>query len=341
MKRDSNTYHILVIEDNAGDIVLIREYLEEALPNAIVTEARTYREATDLSKSAHHEFDIILLDLTLPDNGGENLIRDVIGLYSDIPVIVLTGFVNLDFGVRSLSLGISDYLMKDDLTSGTLFKSIVYAIERVRNYSELVESEKRYSDIFQLSPIPMWVYDAHTLACLNVNQAAIENYGFSRTEFLTMTARDVRPPEELPRLDAGLIDLRSSADERTSGTYRHRRKNGSILIVEVRARIVVFKRQPAILVIANDLTDSMNYVKTIERQNEALHEIMWTQSHVVRAPLARILSLVKLIESEVPSLAPHREYLEYLTTSAIELDTIIRGIIRRTNELESENLGSE
>ena len=341
MKADATPFRILVIEDNSGDLLLLREYLDEVMSNAVVTVARTFKEVVEDSASNRIDYDVILLDLTLPDHTGEELIRDVIGMFYGTPVIVLTGFTDLEFGVRSLSLGISDYLLKDDLTANVLYKTLTYAVERGKSNAQLMESEKRYSDMFQLSPIPMWVYDLQTIRCLAVNEAAIENYGFSRAEFLRMTARDVRAPEDIPEFEAGLEALRTSAEHESSGTFRHRRKDKSILIVEVRARIIAFNRQPAVLVIAYDTTDRMNYIETIERQNEALRQITWTQSHVVRAPLARIMSLIQLIESESMIKGPNVDYLHHLTNSAKELDDIIRGIIGRTNALESENLGSE
>lgn len=341
MKADTTPFRILVIEDNKGDLLLLRDFLDEVVPNAVVTIARTFKDVVEDSTSNLVDYDVILLDLTLPDHTGEELIRDVIGMFYAIPVIVLTGFTDLEFGVRSLSLGISDYLLKEDLTANVLYKTLTYAIERGKSNAQLLESEKRYSDMFQLSPIPMWVYDLQTLRCLSVNEAAIANYGFSRTEFLSMTARDVRTPDDIPDLETGLEALQSSAERQTSGTFRHRRKDNTILIVDVRARIIEFNRQPAVLVIAHDTTDRVNYVKTIERQNEALREITWTQSHVVRAPLTRIMSLIELIESEAETPGPYTDYLQHLSKAAQELDSIIRSIIGRTNALESENFGSE
>lgn len=338
MISDSTPLRILVIEDNSGDVLLIREYLDEVLPKAVLSFARTFKDITEYRSSNQVEFDVIVLDLTLPDRTGEELIRDVIDLFHGIPIIVLTGYTNLEFGVRTLSLGISDYLLKEDLTPNVLYRTLTYAIERGKSNAELMESEKRYSDMFQLSPIPMWVYDLETIRCVAVNEAAIENYGYSREEFLCMTAKDVRAPEDIPDFVAGLEGLRSSSDRQYSGPFRHRRKDGTILMVDVRARIIDFNRLPSVLVIAYDTTERVNYVNTIKQQNEALRDITWTQSHVVRAPLARILSLIKLIESEASNELP-AEYLQHLSTSATELDGIIRGIISKTNALEANNFG--
>src|SRR5213593_4361923 len=61
-------------------------------------------------------------------------------------------------------------------------------------------SEERYRDLFDCSPLPMWVYDCETLAFLAVNQAAIEHYGYSRAEFAALTIKDIRPPDDVAEL---------------------------------------------------------------------------------------------------------------------------------------------
>jgi len=71
------------------------------------------------------------------------------------PVIVLTGYSNLEFSIESLSAGVSDYLLKDELTSTLLYKSIVYSIERSAYSEKLKKSEKNYRHLFEFSPVPM------------------------------------------------------------------------------------------------------------------------------------------------------------------------------------------
>src|SRR6185312_2006167 len=86
-----------------------------------------------------------------------------------------------------------------------------YIIGVVRDVSEakradraVAQSRGLYQTLFDLNPLPMWVYDLETLAFLAVNQAAIKQYGYARDEFLAMTIRDIRPAEDLPRLQANL-----------------------------------------------------------------------------------------------------------------------------------------
>jgi signal transduction histidine kinase len=142
-------YNILVIEDNPGDFALVEEFLLEQIESPRIKSAKSYTEAQDLLTDQSHGFDVILLDLSLPDKTGVPLIQDILEVASGAAVIVLTGYSDLNFGVKSLSLGVSDYILKDELSSLSLYKSLVYGIERRRIITALEESEKRARNFAQ------------------------------------------------------------------------------------------------------------------------------------------------------------------------------------------------
>ena len=95
-------------------------------------------------------------------------------------------------------------------------------------------SDDPYRQFFAANPLPMWLYDPETLRFLDVNEAAVQQYGYSRDEFLAMTIADIRPPEELGALYATLGPLAAEAQQ--SGPWRHRTKDGTIIEVEVSSR---------------------------------------------------------------------------------------------------------
>ena len=134
---------IFIIEDNPGDFALVEEFILEQIEAPIITHALNYRAASEILTTQVTPFDIILLDLSLPDKTGLPLIREIVEISGAAPVIVLTGYADFEFGVKSLSLGVSDYILKDELTSLMLYKSIVYSIERKKTISALEVSEKR------------------------------------------------------------------------------------------------------------------------------------------------------------------------------------------------------
>ncbi|MGF1923723.1 MAG: response regulator, partial [Bacteroidia bacterium] len=135
-------YNLLVVEDNLGDFELIEDFIIEQLDFHKITNARSFKEAEELL-SKKNDYTIVLLDLSLPDHSGEKLIYDVLALCKNIPVVVLTGYADFAFGVKSLGIGVADYLLKEDLNGMLLLKSIVYSTERKKISCELEESEKR------------------------------------------------------------------------------------------------------------------------------------------------------------------------------------------------------
>jgi signal transduction histidine kinase len=136
-------YTILVIEDNPGDYALVEQFLLEKIETAVIYHAINYKAATEVLANRPEPFDIVLLDLSLPDKTGAPLIQEIVSLSANVPIIVLTGYSDFAFGVQSLSLGISDYILKDELTPLMLHKSIVYSVERRKIISDLEASEKR------------------------------------------------------------------------------------------------------------------------------------------------------------------------------------------------------
>ena len=205
--------------------------------------------------------------------------------------------------------------------------------DSVKSLDRLEKSRKQYQDMFDFSPIPMWVSELDSLRMVDVNQAALDTYGYSREEFLALTARDIRRPEELSVLENAIAKMKALGDVPLDGIYRHTRKDGTIMVVEARARQIVFNKEPCALIAATDITERTKYIDTVERQNQALRDITWMQSHVVRAPLARMMTLVELIGAEYPTSYPDMAYMQELTASGIELDAVIRTIVERTNEI--------
>jgi len=193
--------------------------------------------------------------------------------------------------------------------------------------AEVAESEKRYSELFHFSPLPMWVYDLNTLYFLDVNLAAIRNYGYSREEFLSMTIRDIRPEAEIPALEQALEQIRSGQLLYNRTVYSHQTKDGNIIKIDIRSTPMLFKGRDAKLIVASDITKELLYIDAIEEKNTRLEEIAWIQSHTVRAPLARIMALVDMLGNEAKQNVITKEDIQkHIQTSAAELDSIIREI---------------
>ena len=92
------------------------------------------------------------------------------------------------------------------------------------------------------------------------------------------------------------------------------------------------------ITIATDVTERLKYIKAIEQQNERLREISWIQSHMVRAPLARIMGLVEIIKNITENGEEKKRTLDYLLLSANELDDVIKNITDKTR-IEEDHIG--
>src|SRR5205807_544408 len=115
------------------------------------------------------------------------------------------------------------------------------------------QAEGPYRMLFEAYPQPMWVYDRETLAILAVNQAAVDRYGYGREEFLTLTIKDLRPPEDVPALEEQVAGLGRGI--KAPDHWRHRAKSGDVFEVEITSHPIEFEGREARIVLALDITE--------------------------------------------------------------------------------------
>jgi len=120
---------ILIIEDNPAGTRLIKEALAETNGGAFELKYAD-RLSDGLKKISKEDFDIVLLDLSLPDSAGLETITSISKKNKDIPLIILTGTDNLEIATKSLGMGAKDYLVKGQFDGNVLIRSIRYAVER-------------------------------------------------------------------------------------------------------------------------------------------------------------------------------------------------------------------
>ena len=265
MIKDKKPYTILVIEDNLGDFTIVEELLLDQIVKPTIFRAASFKETASLIASANIQFDVVLLDLSLPDSSGESLVTNITKLITHCPIIILTGFTDIEFSIKSIALGIADYLLKDDLTATMLYKSIIYTIQRKKAISELKESEKRYSDLFHASPQPMWVYNLETLLFVQVNNAAVQHYGYSETEFFNMTILDIWSDQELEKAIETGTNLRRPQSTIIKGNFKHQKKSGEVIDVEMSSSPLLISDKEFVSVIANDITEKNRYEQKITK----------------------------------------------------------------------------
>jgi len=133
--------------------------------------------------------------------------------------------------------------------------------EQTAKNKQDVDNRTRY--LFENNPHPMWIYDRATLEFLAVNQAAINHYGYSKEEFLSMTLQDIRPVEDIPMLLDALskVSLGFSVPE----VWRHCKKDGTQIFVEVSAHTLDYQNHKCELILINDITQKMQAEEALKR----------------------------------------------------------------------------
>ncbi len=184
---------ILLIEDNPGDARLIWEMLQDSgIAFEIVS---SYRLSEGLEEITKNEFDVILLDLGLPDSQGIETFQRVNDQASGVPVIVLTASDDDDLAIGAMQLGAQDYLVKGQIDGNLLRRSIGYAVERNRVQEALRQSEEMYRAIVEDTPVLICRYGPGGTLTF-VNDAYCQYFHKNREELLGHSFLDLIPPEE-------------------------------------------------------------------------------------------------------------------------------------------------
>ena len=139
----------------------------------------------------------------------------------------------------------------------------------------LRKSEAQYRLLFESNPQPMWVYDLATLRFLAVNDAAVRHYGYSRSEFLDMTIKDIRPAEDLKRLEEYLA---SDAGIEQGVEWRHKKKDGTVINVKITSNRLTFGGRQAEFVLVDDITERKK-TETALRISEDRYRDLVDNSH--------------------------------------------------------------
>jgi PAS domain S-box-containing protein len=197
----------------------------------------------------------------------------------------------------------------------------------------LRKSEKKYRYLFDNNPMPMWVIDLQTYKFLDVNKMAVLQYGYTREEFLSMSALDIRPTNDKDYFIKASNTSKINRSNYNRGKWNHLKKDGTIVPVEIVAHDIKYEGTPARLILSNDITDQRKAEINLEKRNKdlvkanaELDKFVYSVSHDLRSPLTSILGLLSFIEAE--SLETDTlNHAEMIRHSVNRLDNFIRNIL--------------
>lgn len=243
-----NILKILHLEDSSHDAELVKRCLKNA---RLDCEIKVVDTKVDFQNSLKYfNPDVILSDHSMPQFNSNEALRITQIRKSNAPFILVTGAVSEEFAAACIKNGADDYILKKNLAR--LPSAISHAMKHREAEKNLINSEKKFRDLFESNPMPTWVLDLPTFRFLSVNAAAVKHYGYSKQEFLSMTALDIRPEEEKEKFIN--IERWDSAPYH-AGVWKHSKKDGTIIHAEIRASQIVFDGKPARLVLSNDVTE--------------------------------------------------------------------------------------
>jgi PAS domain S-box-containing protein len=188
--------------------------------------------------------------------------------------------------------------------------------------------------MFVNNPQLMCIYDGKTLAFLEVNQAAVNHYGYSKEEFLSMTLCDIQPAEDLSALQEDL-ELTGNANN-SSREWRHIKKNGDLIFVEISAHSITRNGRDARHILIQDITARKRVEAEIKLKNEELQKINAEKdkffsiiAHDLRSPFNAFLGLTQIMTKELPSLTmvEIQEFAEIMKRSATNLFRLLENLL--------------
>src|ERR1700738_103566 len=251
-----NPLNILHLEGNRLDADLIRDTL--AAQGIIANTLPVQTEAEFRSSLQNGNLDLILANYIVPGFDGMTALAIACENRPELPFIFVSGTIGEESAIEGLKRGATDHVFKHGLQrlGSSVRRALSEAEERRREADaeqELRESNERYRLFFENNPLPMWLFDIETLGFLAVNDAAIHHYGYSLTEFLSMTVNDLRPPEDVPAFSERVPQSRP--DDEPTCAPKHRKKDGTVICVEVTSQTLKFAGRSAQIVLANDITE--------------------------------------------------------------------------------------
>ncbi|MEJ5351060.1 MAG: PAS domain S-box protein [Melioribacteraceae bacterium] len=300
-------YNVLYIEHDENDIELTVDYIKRQVKNINLTAVKTANEAFQLLENK--PFDVILIDLLMPELNGIEIFKKLKTSGYDKPVIILTGSTDEESAITALKLGVYDYIIKRknyllQLPSAIEHAYAIYKLklmneekqnqiielnkkleealiktyeEKVKAEQQLILTKERFKDLFYSNPIPMLIIDERTQKFIEVNDEAVKYYGYTRDEFLKISFKEIC-------LDENYSELISSNDEVSviTNLCTQKKKNGDIIFAEIKSNLLEETKEHKLKLIAvYDLTEKIKLEEELKEEKELFRTLADTTTTAI------------------------------------------------------------
>lgn len=339
----NSAIRVLLLEDNPLDAELSLQALRRESIVAQVEVVKTSEEfAGKLRKSS---YDIVLADYHLPNWTGMAALEMIQTLGLNLPLILVTGTLGEERAVECIKLGVTDYVLKDQLARLPMavrraLEEKALREERARSLTDLEESASNFRFLFAKNPIPMMVFDRETQHCLEVNEAAVRQYGYSREEFLMLRTANICTPDGAEQLTKYLVkDLRELTN---AGIWHHVTKDGRTIDVEIMVHEMEFQGRAARLIAALNVTEKRALESQLRQAQkfEAIGQLAGGIAHDFNNMIGAILGWAELGSEEALPESRLHGYFQKVRQQAIRAAELTKQLLAfaRRQVLEPRNM---
>jgi PAS domain S-box-containing protein len=322
----TNNINVLIIDDDEDDYFITSDYLKN-IPgkNFIIEWCYNYKNALDEIKREKH--DVFLVDYRLGAKTGIDLIKEAVKLETDVPFILLTGKGDINIDEEAMSLGAFDYLVKGELSSEKLERSIRYSIDRARTLNELKAKEKKYRNIFDKSSDAIFVTD-DKLCFTEINSAFSNILSCDEHALFKVKLTELFTDNHLSRKLTEELKHKGAIENRQAEIRYKKNKPVPCIISATKEKDAEGKAY------YQGVIHDISFIKQAERANlraeklAATGRLVRTLAHEVRNPI-----------NNINLACEHLRSIEKSEENALYLDIIYRNS-GRINELIKELLNS-
>lgn len=320
----------MVVRNGLMDLDFFTEGLNKSVSSIQFTVAEDFDEAQSLI-SAGKEFDTIVIDLSDAKFKFNEISLQINILSQQASTVVLASERHYRRISEALPSGEAGCLIQKTATPGELRKAILCAEKISRLNHAVSASELRFKKLFNSYPAMIFICDPDTGKFLDVNESAVSQLGYSRKEFLAMQLKDLSTSlREKGSLFGHRVFGGENAESLTQ-IEKFSTKNGEILDLQIVFMPFKAGGKDVDMLLATNVSSKIKQGRIIEIQNQRFDNIAWTQSHIVRAPVARLMALINIFRNGMIDDSERRAILDHIYESAEEIDELVRGIALASN----------